>query len=237
MKRLELVSIQIGLPRTLGAADAAEPMDREWTTGFFKEPAEGSLWVTRTGITGDGQADLAHHGGPDKAINVYPLDHYADWSAELNLELPNGAFGENFTTSGLTEENVCVGDVFAAGELRVQVTQPRQPCWKLSRRWRIKDLAARLEHTGRTGWYFRVLNEGSIQAGVALELIERPSPRWSIAAANVVMHRRKNDIPLSLELAACPQLSASWQKSLAGRATGGAADSRERLRGPGNERG
>ena len=216
----------------MGTADADEPMDRVWKTGFFKEPVESSVWASFGGLAGDGQADLKHHGGPDKAINVYPSEHYEQWSTELNLELLNGAFGENFTSSGLMEDSVCVGDVFAAGDLRVQVTHPRQPCWKLSRRWRIKDLAARVECTGRTGWYLRVLNEGGIQAGASLELVERPSPRWSIRAANEVMHRRKNDFSLSLELAACPQLSASWKATLANRATSGAADSSARLQDP-----
>lgn len=232
MSRIEIVGLQVGKPRTHGVADAPEPMDRVWTTGFFKEPTNDALPVSRSGIAGDGQADLVHHGGPDKAINVYPLDHYAGWSAELDPQLPNGAFGENFTTIGLTEDDVCVGDVFSAGDLTVQISQPRQPCWKLSRRWRIKDLAARVERTARTGWYFRVLKEGSIQAGAVLDLLERPSPRWSISAANDVMHRHKNDAPLSLELAACPHLSASWQMSLTRRATGGASDSQERLQGP-----
>jgi MOSC domain-containing protein YiiM len=85
MKQVEIAGLQIGMPRTHGAADAVESMDRKWTTGFYKEPVATSLWVTCTGITGDGQVDLRNHGGPDKAIIVYPLDDYADWSAELNI--------------------------------------------------------------------------------------------------------------------------------------------------------
>ncbi|HQZ26901.1 MAG TPA: MOSC domain-containing protein [Verrucomicrobiales bacterium] len=235
--QLEIVGLQVGMPRTHGHADAVAPMDREWTSGFFKEPVEGPLWVTHTGITGDGQADLIHHGGPDKALNVYPWEHYAGWSSELGLELPAAAFGENLTTRGLTEEAVCVGDVFGLGDLRLQITQPRQPCWKLSRRWRIRDLAARVERTGRTGWYFRVLTEGSIQSGTLLDLIERPHPDWSITAANEVMHQQKGGDVRALELAGIDALSASWKVSLTRRVAGGSVDRNERLQGPGHEAG
>ena len=97
MSQLKIIGLQTGLPRTLGKADAMEPMDREWVTGFFKEAADDVRQVTRLGIEGDGQADLVHHGGPDKAINVYPGEHYAGWAEELGLALYAGAFGENFT--------------------------------------------------------------------------------------------------------------------------------------------
>ncbi len=231
MSSLQIISLQTGMPRTLGSPGAVEPMEREWTTGFLKEPVDGFRRVTRLGIEGDGQADLVNHGGPDKAINAYPAEHYAGWAEELRLTLPAGAFGENFTTCGLTEADVCVGDVFRAGDLILQVSQPRQPCWKLSRRWRIRELAARVERTGKTGWYFRVLAVGAIQAGEALELIERLAPHWSIAAANDVMHHRKDDRAAALHLASCAALSASWKSSLTRRATSGDADARLRLHG------
>ncbi len=233
MIALEIVQLQVGLPRTLGRADAADPLDREWTTGYFKAPVAGGLAVGVLGIAGDGQGDTVHHGGPDKAINVYPVEHHAAWAAELGIAPGPGDFGENLSTRGLCEEDVCIGDIFQIGDLRLQVTQPRQPCWKLSRRWRIKDMAARMERNGRTGWYFRVLEPGMIAAGNALVLIERPAPAWTIARANAIMHRRKDDAALALELAACPGLSTSWQKSLKLRAAGKVIDTGERLGGPG----
>lgn len=232
MSTLTIIGLQTSLPRTLGTPGAAEPMDREWTTGFFKEPVAGVRQVRALGIEGDGQADLVNHGGPDKAINVYPSEHYSVWEEELGLTLQAGAFGENFTTTGMTEREVCVGDVFQCGELCLQVSQPRQPCWKLARRWRIKDLAARVERTGRTGWYFRVLNGGPVQTGMVLELVMRPAPQWSIAAANEIMHHRKDDAEAALVLASCPGLSASWQRSLTHRAFGEARDTSARLDGP-----
>lgn len=232
MKTLEIIQLQVGMPRTLGDVDAADPMDREWTTGYFKEPVDGELLAGHHGIVGDGQGDIVHHGGPDKAINAYPVEHHAAWSAELGITLGLGDFGENISTRGLCEDDVCIGDVFQCGDLRVQISQPRQPCWKLSRRWRIKDLAAQMERSGRTGWYFRVLESGMIRAGTALVLVERPASMWTIARANEVMQRRKDDVELALELAACQGLSASWQKSLKSLATGKVVDTYERLRGP-----
>ena len=231
MSVLTIIGLQTGMPRTLGVANAEEPMDREWTTGFFKEPAEGVRQITECGIEGDGQADLINHGGPDKAINVYPSEHYALWIEELGLPLGAGAFGENFTTTGMSETEVCVGDVFQSGDLILQVSQPRQPCWKLARRWRMKDLALRVERTGRTGWYFRVLSNGMIQAGAALTLVDRIAPSWSIAAANEVMHHRKKDRDAALALAACHGLSASWQQNLTMRGKGVTQDGSERLDG------
>ena len=231
-KTLEIVRLQVGMPRTLGQANATEPMDREWTTGYFKQAVKGELAVGALGITGDGQADLVHHGGPDKAIHVYPMEHHAAWVAELGITPGPGDFGENLSTCGLCEEDVCIGDIFQTGELVLQVSQPRQPCWKLSRRWRIEDMAVRMERNGRTGWYFRVLEPGMIRAGITLELIERQLPQWTLARVNEVMHRCVDDLALALELAACPELSASWQESLHRRAAGQIIDTAPRLLGP-----
>lgn len=207
---MRLLSIQVSQPMVLG-----DTADRQWTTGFLKAVVEGPVNVGRTNLVGDGQADLKNHGGPDKAICVYPRDHSEYWQADLGLQLPHGAFGENFTTLGLTESEVCIGDIFTCGTAMVQVSQPRQPCWKLARRWQIKDLAARVEKTGRTGWYFRVLSEGTVQAPADVALIQRPYPQWTIAAANTVMRSRSTDAQAARALASCPALSASWQATLA----------------------
>lgn len=229
-----MISIQVGLPRAFGRADAADPMDREWTTGFWKSPVAGPVRLGRTNLAGDGQADSVNHGGPDKAVNVYPAEHYPFWAGDPALAgLAGGAFGENFTTAGADEAGVCVGDVFAVGTATVQVSQPRQPCWKLARRWRVHDLALRVQRTGRTGWYFRVLAEGEVAPGDGLSLVERPHPEWTVAAANGVMHHRKTDRAAAAELAACPALSASWRATLARRLAAGAAeDAAPRLSGP-----
>src|SRR5688572_910438 len=123
------------MPRTHGRAGADDPMDKEWTTGFYKEPVAGAVWLGATNLVGDGQADLVNHGGRDKAVNVYPADHFWNWETELGIpNLSGGAFGENFTTVRALETDVCIGDVYEIGGAVVQISQPRQPCWKLARR-------------------------------------------------------------------------------------------------------
>lgn len=210
-----IASLQVGLPRWLGEDGAEDPGRRRWSTGLFKEPVSGALWLGRTNLAGDGQADLEHHGGPDKAVCAYPAAHYPYWRDDLEMtEFGFGAFGENFTIDGAAEPDVCIGDVYAVGGAIVQVSQPRQPCWKLARRWGVTDLAGRATERGLTGWYFRVLREGHVSAGAALELRERPNADWTIARANDVMYRLRDDRRAARSLADCPQLSASWRGTL-----------------------
>ena len=210
-----IVSIQVGRVLALGAPGAADAMDRPWTTGFFKAPVAGPVAFAALGAAGDEQADRINHGGPDKAILAYSAEHYPVWQSDLNLpELPFGAFGENLTIAGLTEADVCIGDSWQSGEVLFEVSQPRQPCWKLARRWRVKSLPATVIQTGRTGWYLRVLAPGELAAGSTLALIARPNPAWTIRRANEVMHFHKYDADESLALAAVPGLSASWRDGL-----------------------
>ena len=214
-----LYSVQAGMPKSYGFEDAADPHDKSWTTGFFKSPIEGPVFVGSTNLTGDGQADLKNHGGVDKAVLAYSADHYPKWREELPLpDMPCGAFGENLTIAGLSEESVCIGDVFRVGEVVFEVSQPRQPCWKLARRWRMHDLTGLVVGNGRSGWYLRVLDQGSVEAGMPVTLIERPNPAWSIARANVILHHRRTDLALTLELADVPRLADSWVQELRERA-------------------
>lgn len=215
---MTLVSLQVGMPRTLGTAEASDPMDRLWTSGVFKRPVEGEVEALLTGFVGDGQADVKLHGGPDKAINAYPAEHLAAFSEKLGLTFFPGAFGENMTTAGALESDVCIGDIFRVGTVLVQITQPRQPCWKLARRWRVKELPALLEQAGCTGWYFRVLEPGRVAAPAAFTLVQRAYPQWTVAEANAIMHRRKDDWAAAAALSGCPALSANWQASLGRRA-------------------
>lgn len=193
-------------------------MDREWSSAIFKESVSGPVKVTRTGLDGDGQEDLNVHGGPDKAINVYASEHFPAWRTEPGLgQMEAGAFGENLTLEGALETELCIGDIFQLGEIQVQVSQPRQPCWKLARRWRMKDLPARVVANGKTGWYFRVIQEGTVEAGSELTLLDRPHPDWTIAAATNLLYHRKDDVEGARSLAGCEALSASWKEQLAGR--------------------
>lgn len=215
-----VASIQVGRPRWHGVEDAPDPFDSRWETGFYKNPVAGPVRLGLVNLEGDGQADLQNHGGPDKAVCCYPAAHYPGWRAELERpDLPFGGFGENLTIDGLAEEDVCIGDVWAIGDALVAVSQPRQPCWKLARRWRVEDLAARVQRTGRTGWYFRVLREGTLTPGLTLALQDRPHPAWTVARANHLMHLDRKNAALAAELAAVPALAKSWQKTLRGRAT------------------
>ena len=208
-----VLEVRVGTPRELAAA--GEPGARPWTTGAFKEPVDEPVWLSRTQLEGDGQADARHHGGPDKAVCVYPAAHYPAWRAELWLpEMEYGAFGENFTVANLVEDEVCIGDVFMVGEALVQVTQPRKPCWKLARRWAVRDLAERVQESGRTGWYLRVLREGEVAGGLPMVLLHQPFPEWSVTRANQVMHRDRCDREAAAALAQCPALSESWRETL-----------------------
>ena len=213
-----LVSIQVGKPSLHGELDAIDPLDRPWRTAFWKSPVAGPVRLGRTNLDGDGQANLKVHGGPDKAVLSYAAHHYPAWRSELGMpDLPYGAFAENFTIAGLDEELVCVGDVFQVGDsVRVQVSQPRQPCSNISHRWRLPELTARVEETGRTGWYVRVLAEGAVEAGLPVELLERPAPAWSIARATRAMRSRRHRPDEAAALAALPFLSTAWQNTLRG---------------------
>ena len=213
-----IVSIQVGRPTVCGDKTASDQMDRPWMTGFFKEPVEGIVWLSKSNLSGDGQADLKNHGGPEKAILAYSADHYPAWQLEMSRRnLPYGSFGENFTIAGLTEETVCIGDTYSVEDVRLQVSQPRQPCWKISRRWGIRDLAERVQSTGRTGWYFRVLTEGFVERGLQIILRDRPYPQWTVARANEMMHHRHNNRHAAAELASCLLLSSNWRSTLSAR--------------------
>ena len=232
--KARLISIQVGKPRTVSSIGSVQSLNQSWTTGFYKEAVSGLILLERTNLVGDGQADLVNHGGPEKAVNVYPIEHYPYWEHTVGFtDLQAGAFGENFTTEGLLETDVCIGDVFEVGEALVQISQPRQPCWKLARRWNRKDLALLVQNTGRTGWYFRVLREGHVQAGHTLALRERLCPQWTVAAANEIMHDHKGDADTIQNLADCSYLASRWQTKLKRRAlTGIIEDQSARLEGP-----
>ena len=153
-------------------------------TGIFKTAVCGPVRLTTTGLEGDEQADLRHHGGVDKALHHYPVEHYAlmaqEWPQCADM-LGAGVLGENVSTRGMTEHEVCIGDILRIGEARVQVSQPRAPCWKIDRRLKVDDASRFVEAAGITGWYYRVLDPGTIAAGDSIELLERPNPWLSLA--------------------------------------------------------
>jgi len=186
---------------------------------IIKQRVDIPVNVRTENIDGDQQADLVHHGGPDKAICAYPLHNYVFWIREFpGIDWQAGYFGENLTLSGIGEADVCIGDSFEVGSCVLQISQPRQPCWKLSRRWKLPKLAVRVQQTGRTGWYLRVLNEGLLESGQVMKLIERSNPRWTIASANDVMFAKPRNFVDDQDLAACQLLSSSGRETLRTRA-------------------
>lgn len=173
------------------------------------------LLVTTTGLAGDEQGDTRHHGGPEKALHHYPADHYATWPAELP-DVPTarwrpGGFGENITTHGITEGDVCAGDIYRLGGALLQVSQARQPCWKLNVRFGRPDMARRTQESGRTGWYYRVLEAGSVTAGDSLELIERPEPDWPLSRLLHYLYAEPLNRDALNGIAALKVLSPSWR--------------------------
>lgn len=200
-----LVSVQVGKPRLHGT----------WRTGYFKAPVDGPVWLGRTNLVGDAQANRRVHGGPDKAVLAYAASHYTAWRAELDLpKLSYGAFAENFSIDGLDEDTVCLGDIFRIGSARLQVSQPRQPCINIARRWQMPDLAERVAATGRTGWYLRVLIEGQVEAGLRVDLVERLCPDWTISRATRAMTLRASAPAEAATLREVPGLSAAWRRTL-----------------------
>lgn len=166
-----LASVQIGRVVPLGPDRVA--------SGIVKSPVGGPVRARRLGLEGDEQADLRVHGGPDKAVYGYSADLYPVWAGERPHHaerLTPGAFGENLTISGLTEADICVGDIHAIGSARLQVCQPRQPCFKFALRFEDKAMPRAMVQSGRSGWYYRVVEEGELSAGDAVRLDARPNP-------------------------------------------------------------
>lgn len=177
---------------------------------------DGPVCVTSDGLEEDGQADLVHHGGFDKAVLAYCTAHYDNWRTELELaDMGPGGLGENLAVTGMDETSVCIGDVFSVGTVLLQVSQPRKPCATLERRWGRQGIIRRIIETTRCGWYLRVLEEGRVGAGDEIRLADRPHPDWSVSRAfGVRMHWRER-LDEAAELAGLPELSLSWKDPLA----------------------
>jgi MOSC domain-containing protein YiiM len=208
---MRLQSINVGKPIQM------EYQGKPLETGIFKQPVEGPVALGRVNLAGDGQADLIHHGGEDKAVCVYPAEHYSYWEKELGRELGYGAFGENFTLEGCTEEQVNIGDIFEIGDAVVQVSQPRQPCFKLGKKHNRPELVQKVQTTGYTGYYFRVLQEGTVEAGQTLYRRETHPLAITIAEANRLHYVEKDNVEGIKRLLQNEALSASWREGFESR--------------------
>jgi MOSC domain-containing protein YiiM len=186
---MQLVSVSVGLPR-----------DVTWNgqnvrTGIFKEPVPGRVLLRTLNLEGDRQADLSVHGGAEKAVYVYPAEHYDYWRKEMpGRDLPWGSFGENFTTTGLLEDAVHVGDRFLIGSAQVMVTQPRLPCYKLGIKFGQADMVKRFAKSRRTGFYVAVVQEGEVGAGDAVALLGRGAPPLAVADVTRLYFRDDEDL-------------------------------------------
>ena len=204
---MELLSVNVGLPREI-----------EWKgkivrTSIFKAPVTGRVRVAKLNFEGDQQSDLTVHGGLDKAVYAYASEHYAFWHQELpGVDLPQGVFGENFTTSGLLEETLHIGDRLRIGSAEFVVTQPRMPCFKLGIRFNRPDMVKRFLQSGRTGFYFAVLKEGEVAAGDSIELLERDEHNIPVADIVNLYRGDAGNQDLLRRVSELPSLPNSWRE-------------------------
>lgn len=184
-------------------------------SGIDKHPVDHPLTLGPEGFDTDEQGDRRVHGGPEKAVHHYAREHYPDWQADLGhlpvLDQP-GAFGENISTHGMTESTVAVGDIFRLGAALVQVSQGRQPCWKLSHRFGVPNMARRVQDTGRTGWYYRVLEPGTVAPGDALTLIDRMAPDWTLHRLWHALYIDRMNLAELQGIAALDVLAEGWRR-------------------------
>ncbi len=188
-------------------------------SGIAKAVVSGPVRITALGFDIDEQGDPKHHGGPEKALHHYPRDHYQAWRETLAAHGGNvgvlddpGAFGENLSTQGLTEADICIGDRFRIGTALVEVSQARQPCWKLNHRFGYAAMSRSVQESGRTGWYYRVIEEGEVAAGDRLTLAARPHPQWTLQRLLHVLYVDRLNYAALAEMAELPQLAESWRK-------------------------
>jgi MOSC domain-containing protein YiiM len=203
---LKLISVNVGLPR------AVNWNDQTVMTGIFKEPVGGPVMLRTLNLDGDRQADLSVHGGVSKAVYAYPAEHYEYWKRELpDMQLPYGMFGENFSTEGLAEDTVNVGDRFRVGESELMVTEPRMPCYKLGIKFGRADILKKFLASRRTGFYFAVLKEGRVKAGDSMELLSKDTNKIAVAEITRLYAFEKNDVEMLQRVVKLEALSESWR--------------------------
>jgi MOSC domain-containing protein YiiM len=204
---MKLISLNVGLPRVV-----------EWNgdpvaTGIFKEPVQRAVMLRTLNLEGDKQADLSVHGGVSKAVYAYPAEHYEFWKKELpEMKLPYGMFGENFTTEGLFEDSVNVGDRFRIGEAELMATEPRMPCYKLGIKFGRADIIKKFLQSRRTGFYFAVLKEGEVKAGDEIESISRNANDITISDITRLYAFERDDLAMLRRAMKLEALSESWRE-------------------------
>lgn len=198
-------------------------------SAIAKTAVDGAVAIGSSGLQGDQQGDTRHHGGPDKAVHHYACEHYAYWQRQLpqtaGRRWAASTFGENLSTTGITEQDVCIDDIFKLGTAVLQVSQARQPCWKLNIRFGVADMALRVQSSGKTGWYYRVLTPGYAQAGDTLALIERPQPHWPLSRLLHYLYTEPLNLAALTDISQLPNLPTSWRQLVCARLNTGQLES------------
>ena len=206
-----LKNFSIGLPKKLIYEN-----EKQVETAICKE-AVAEAFLTREGFVGDGVADLKNHGGPDRAVCVYPFEHYAQWEKEFGTSLPKSAFGENITVTNMLEEDICVGDIYKLGDAVIQITQGRVPCSTINKRAGLPLLMKRMVETGFTGYLCRVLQEGIVRSDSTISLIEKHPKAISVLYGNEVYFRGSKDAEAMKTLLSVEELAEEWKGYLTNR--------------------
>lgn len=216
MGGMRLLSLRVGRPRTYVIPGAEDPAREVFTSAIGKAAVSGPVRLGTGGLAGDEVADHRAHGGPEQAVLAYAAEHYPRWCEEWGrAELPLGSFGENLTVTGANEETVCLGDQWSIGDALLEVSKPRSPCNRLAWHNRRDDLVQRVRLTGRSGWYLRVLTEGTLEPGAEVALVLRPYPDLTVRRAALAMANRQQDPNEAVLLVRCPALAADWRYRLA----------------------
>lgn len=214
-------ALLIGKVQTYGDENAANSINKIWQSAIFKTATNDEIYADKFGFHGDEVADKKHHGGAEKAIFANSYENYPVWSEFLGLNnLPFGAMGENLTISGIHEESVYIGDVHKIGSLVLQVSQPRKPCFKLSKRWMNAGVAKEIFRSGLSGWYYRVLENGVCKAGNEVQILQRDKASMSVMEVNRLFYSPKQNMDLMDKFMSLDSLSDGWKEDLIRRIDG-----------------
>jgi len=214
---IQLLELRIGRPQSYQGDQSGH--GAPWISAIGKQPRFQPLWLTRTGLQGDEVAHSDVHGGPDQAVLAYASEHYPHWNAE-GVAANLGDFGENLVLTGLTDQDVCIGDTYVLGETLLQVSHPRQPCNTLVKRFGRKDIVPLVWSLGRGGWYLRVLREGWVEPGLTMTLQDRINPGGTVARVPTAFAHADRQPEEALAMADLAGLTAAWSRKLKQKAAG-----------------
>lgn len=216
-----VISLQIGKVKSYGDKNSKEFLNKYWQSASFKDVEKDKVWAGKLCFKGDEVADKVHHGGAEKAIFANSYQNYEKWAEFLEEEsLPFGALAENLTLSGVHESNVCLGDIHKIGSALLQVSQPRKPCYKISKKHNNKKFTNEIYTTGLTGWYYRVLEEGFIQAGNNIQIVFNEETKVSILEANMAFANPDEHRDILDKILTIPSIAPSYRASILKRVEG-----------------